>query len=72
MYYNQDKYAEASRWFESTIKIDPSRAIAYLNLGDAMAKKGDAAKAKNAYKVFIEIAPTSKSVTYAKQQIEKL
>ena len=37
VFYKQEKY-KAARWFENTLKLDPSRAIAYLNLGDALAK----------------------------------
>jgi hypothetical protein len=31
--YRQGKYAPAARWLENTPKIDPSRAVAYLQLG---------------------------------------
>ncbi|MCL6487042.1 MAG: polysaccharide deacetylase family protein, partial [Janthinobacterium lividum] len=59
VFYKQEKYREAARWFEHTLKIDPSRAVAYLNLGDAYAKAADVAKAKAAYKTYLELAPMS-------------
>lgn len=47
VYYRQECFAEAAR-LENTLKIDPSRAAAYLNLGDAYAKAGDPDKARKA------------------------
>ena len=52
--------------------MDPSRAIAYMNLGDAYARAGDGVKAKAAYKTYLELAPNSASAGYARQQLEKL
>jgi uncharacterized caspase-like protein len=72
VFYKQDKFLEAARWFENAIKMDPSRAIAYMNLGDAYAHAGAADKAKTAYRTYLELAPTSASAAYARQQIESL
>lgn len=71
VFYKQEKYAEAARWFENTVKMDPSRAIAYLNLGDAHARAGDGAKAKSAYRTYLELAPNASAAAYVKQQLEK-
>ncbi|WP_371868529.1 polysaccharide deacetylase family protein [Telluria aromaticivorans] len=72
VFYKQDKYAEAARWFENAVKMDPSRAIAYRNLGDAHARAGDKAKAKAAYKTYLELAPGGSGAGYAKEQMERL
>ncbi|MCU6502516.1 polysaccharide deacetylase family protein [Rugamonas sp. A1-17] len=72
VYYKQEKYAEAARWFENTLQIDTSRAIAYLNLGDARAHLGDNEKAKKAYTSFLELVPNHASAGYAKEQLKKL
>ena len=72
VYFKQDKFAEAARWFENTIQIDASRAIAYLNLGDARQRQGDQEKAKKAYASFIELAPNHPSASYAREQLKKL
>src|SRR6267378_7742161 len=37
-YYQLGKYEESVLWLEKTISIDPNRAVAYLNLGEAYAK----------------------------------
>lgn len=71
VYYRQQKYAEAARWFENTIKADPSRAVAYLNLGDAYARSGDAKKAQQAYRTYLELAPTGAAAGYVKKQLEQ-
>ncbi len=63
---------EAARWYENALKIDPSRALAYLNLGDAYARAGLSESAKKAYQTFVVLAPGAPAVAYAKQQIEKL
>ncbi len=42
--YKQEKHPEAARWIENAIKMDPSRAIAHLNLGDARARGGEGEK----------------------------
>jgi Flp pilus assembly protein TadD len=52
--------------------MDPSRAIAYMNLGDAYARAGQGDKAKTAYKTYLELAPGGSGAGYAKQQLEKL
>ena len=72
VFYKQEKYREAARWFENTVKMDPSRAIAYLNLGDAYAKAGDAARAKAAYKTYLELAPTASTAPAVRQKMDKL
>ncbi|OBV38863.1 Peptidoglycan/xylan/chitin deacetylase, PgdA/CDA1 family [Janthinobacterium psychrotolerans] len=72
VFYKQEKYREAARWFENTVRMDPSRAIAYLNLGDAYFKAGDGAKAKQAYKTYLELAPTASTAPAVRQKMEKL
>ncbi|WP_152447181.1 polysaccharide deacetylase family protein [Janthinobacterium sp. HH01] len=72
VYYKQEKYAEAARWFENTLQIDTSRAIAYLNLGDARMHLGDGDKAKKAYASFLELAPNHANAGYAREQLKKL
>ena len=71
MFYKQEKYAEAARWFENAVRMDPSRAIAYMNLADAYFKAGDKGKAKGAYKTYLELSPNGSGAGYAKQQLEK-
>ena len=72
VYFKQDKFAEAARWFENALRIEPSRALAYLNLGDARAKLGEADKAKQAYRTYLELAPTGPAAAHVKGQIDKL
>ncbi|MDP3654206.1 MAG: tetratricopeptide repeat protein [Rhodoferax sp.] len=45
--------------------------MAYLNLGDAHAKAGNADKAKKAFATYLELAPNGAGAGYARQQVEK-
>jgi peptidoglycan/xylan/chitin deacetylase (PgdA/CDA1 family)/uncharacterized caspase-like protein len=72
VYYRQQKYPEAARWFGNAIKADPSRAVAYLNLGDAYVAAGDGARAEQAFRTYLELAPAGAGVAHVKQQLEKL
>ena len=55
--YRRGKPADAATWFERAIDMDASRALAWLNLGDARLLAGDEAKAMAAYKTFLELSP---------------
>jgi len=72
VFFKQQKYKEAARWFENTLKIDPSRAIAYRNLGDACVKSEDKDCARKAFKTYLELAPTGSGAEYVKQELGKL
>ncbi|UUZ49914.1 tetratricopeptide repeat protein [Massilia sp. B-10] len=72
VFFKQARYKEAARWFDNTVKMDPSRAVAYRNLGDAQVLAGDGARARAAYKTFLELAPTSSAAATVKQALDKL
>jgi len=71
-YYQLGKYEESVLWLEKTISIDPNRAVAYLNLGDAYAKRKRYAKARQAYTKYLELAPDSKSAPKVKKKLANL
>jgi len=71
-YYQMGKYGESVLWLEKTISIDPKRAVAYLNLGDAYAKLKRNAKARQAYSKYLELAPDSKSAPKVKKKLDAL
>lgn len=71
-YYQMGKYGESVLWLEKTISIDPKRAVAYLNLGDAYAKLRRNAKARQAYTKYLELAPDSKSAPRVKKKLDAL
>ncbi len=71
-YYQMGKYGESVLWLEKTISIDPKRAVAYLNLGDAYAKLKRNAKARQAYTKYLELAPDSKSAPKVKKKLDAL
>jgi uncharacterized caspase-like protein len=72
IYLRQARYPEAVRWFENTLKMDPSRAIAHFNLGEAALQAGDRAKARQALRTYLELAPGGSSSARAKDLLKGL
>ena len=70
--YRAQRYDEAVEWFKKTIGIDPKRAVAYLNLGDALMKLNRSAEAREAYAKYLELAPQSKSAPDVKKKLDAL
>jgi len=71
-YYKLKRYQDAVGWFQRAISVDPSRAIAYLNLGDAYGKLNRNAEARQAYTKYLELAPNSKSAPDVKKRLAAL
>lgn len=71
-FFKANKYAESLFWFNKACQIDPNRAIAYLNIGDAHAKLNNAAEARRAYEKYLELAPESKSAPEVKKKLNAL
>jgi len=55
-----------------TIALDPHRAIAYLNLGDAYLQMGKKSEAKKAYEKYLELQPNSKVAPGVQEKIKSL
>lgn len=68
-YLEREKYDDAKKYFELSIKDDKSFSTAYNNLGTVYEKLGDKTKAKEIYKQAIEIDSTNQ---LAKSNLEKL
>ncbi len=49
--------------------MDFSRAVAYLNLGDAHWAVGDKDKAVKAYGTYLELAPKGADLTQVRQRV---
>jgi tetratricopeptide (TPR) repeat protein len=71
-YYQLGKYEESVLWLEKTMSIDPNRAVAYLNLGDALVRLNRSAEAREAYTKYMGLAPNSKSAADVKKKLEAL
>lgn len=70
--YELGKYQESLLWLEKTVSIDPKRAVAYFNLGDAYAKLRRNSQARQAYTKYLELAPDSKSAPSIKKKLAAL
>lgn len=71
-YYKLGRVEESLYWLNKAIQIDPTRAVAYLNLGDACAKLNRNAEARQAYTKYLELAPASKTAPDVKKKLEAL
>lgn len=54
------------------LAMDPSRAVAYLNLGDAQAKLEHHDKAREAYRTYLELNTNGPAAQYARDQIGRI
>jgi hypothetical protein len=71
-YYMEQKYDMAVYWLQKTVELDPNRAVAYLNLGDALVKLNRSTEARDTYQKFLELAPESKSASSVKKKLAAL
>lgn len=71
-FYKEQKYDLAVYWLQKTIVLDPTRAVAYLNLGDALAELNRNAEARQAYLKYLELAPDSKAAPDVKKKLDAL
>ena len=65
-------YMQAVRWLQNTLKTDPSRAVACVDLGEAYPQMGDTAKAKHAFQTYLELQPSGASAACAHTQLQTL
>jgi hypothetical protein len=74
-YYKSGDYYFAIEWLGKAIQIDPKRAIAYLNRGDAFAKldpDDSSSMARKDYEKFLELAPNSKAAPEVRKKLDAL
>jgi tetratricopeptide (TPR) repeat protein len=70
--YKLGKNDEAAAWFEKTLALDPKRAIAHANLGDAHLAAGRPDAARMAYEKYLELAPTARYASEVRKKLEGL
>jgi tetratricopeptide (TPR) repeat protein len=71
-FYKDEDYDPAVRFLEESIEFDPNRAIAYLNLADALAKLNRNAEARQDYAKYLELAPNSKLAPDVRKKLDAL
>jgi Flp pilus assembly protein TadD len=52
--------------------LDPNRAIAYLNLGDAYLQLGKKSEARQAYEKYLQLQPNSKAAPSVQEKLKSL
>jgi Flp pilus assembly protein TadD len=70
--YKDEDYETAVRFLGEAMEVDPKRAIAYLNRGNAFAKLQRYAEARKDYVKFLELAPDSKSAPDVKRKLDAM
>jgi peptidoglycan/xylan/chitin deacetylase (PgdA/CDA1 family)/uncharacterized caspase-like protein len=70
--FRAQEYEESIHWFQKAIALNPNRAIAQVNLGDAYLMLHRQAEAKQAYAKYLELAPTGRSATYARDKLNTI
>jgi Flp pilus assembly protein TadD len=81
-FFKRGSYQMAVAWLDKATQLDPIRAVAYLNLGDALAKltvnvtAREAyhanAEARQTYMKYLELAPDSKAAPDVKKKLAAL
>jgi hypothetical protein len=71
-YYKMGNYEQCVVSLKQALTYDPKRAVAYLNLGDALAKLNRNSEARQAYTKYVELAPNSKSASDVKAKLAAL
>jgi Tetratricopeptide repeat len=70
--YKLRDYENSVAWLTQATRLDPKRAVAHLNLGDALAKLNRSAEAREAYNKYLELAPNSKAAPDVKRKLDAL
>jgi tetratricopeptide (TPR) repeat protein len=63
---------DAVTWYQKTLELDPRRAVAYANLGDAYADLHRPADARRSFEKFLELQPRSKIAPRVRQSLAAL
>ncbi|HJX26357.1 MAG TPA: tetratricopeptide repeat protein, partial [Thermoanaerobaculia bacterium] len=62
----------AGRELNETLRLDPRRAIAYANLGEVHAARGDTASAIAGYERFLELNNDARRERIAREKLRRL
>ncbi len=64
IYFDQEKYVEATKWFKKALKEDPKFLPARLNLADIDLRKKNYEKARDAYNAMLAENPKNELLLY--------
>jgi hypothetical protein len=71
-WYRAGKLQDSVLWLQQAVSLDPERAVAYLNLGDAYEKLNNNAGARRAYTKYLELVPDAKAAPEIRRKLEAL
>ena len=64
--------SDTARWLERATKLDPNRAVAYINLGDAYLNLKRNPEARQAYEKYLQLTPAGRSAAYVQEKLKSL
>ena len=70
--FKMGQHALAAEWFQKTIALDANRAVAYLNLGDALWAMNQKVDAKAAYERYLQLQPNAKPAVGVREKLKSL
>jgi peptidoglycan/xylan/chitin deacetylase (PgdA/CDA1 family)/TolA-binding protein len=70
--FRQGNMQDSVQWLQQSVALDPNRAIAYINLGDAYEGLHKIPEAKQAFQKYLELSPNGKSANYARERLKAL
>jgi tetratricopeptide (TPR) repeat protein len=71
-YFKLGRHQDAIAWFQKTVALDATRAVAYANLGDALVAHGDPVGARRAYEKYLQLQPASRLAPSVRQKLAGL
>lgn len=71
-YFKKGNYRAAILRFQEAAKWNPGLAEAYLRMGEAAEKSGDAASEKEAFSKYLDVSPDAKDAGEIKKKLAKL
>ena len=63
------RYADAVTWFERTLALDPNRAIAHANLGDAYLALGRSDDARREFETYLRMQPNGSAAATVRRRL---
>jgi hypothetical protein len=70
--YKVGRYEEALSYVKGSIDLNQNRPVAYLNLGDILAKLNRNAEARDAYTEYLATGPSASAATEVKKKLDAL
>ena len=72
VFHKQAKYAEAIKWYDKALKVDPNISEIYLHKGESLEALGHLKEAIEAYQTYIHLTESTLQVEDVFKKVETL